>query len=214
MTTSISIQRKTLHESWTVLWLVGATYDVSESGWMTETVFENWFSSLFLPFCCWKKKTIILTFDGHDSHYETIVKALQENVIIVCLPLHTSHALQPLDVAIFKPFKDHWHRIFLTFYRKIKIKTVDKVISPSLTKKLWGKISSDNLISGFRGAGLWPLNRDAVHKERSMDGETEQPSYTLNNEKINSPWKILKESTVNVIAPPTTKEISEAIDNS
>ena len=47
-----------------------------------------------------------------------------------------------------------------------------------------------------------------------MDGETEQPSYTLNNENINSPRKILKESTINVIAPPTTKEISEAIDNS
>ena len=72
--------------------------------------------------------------------------------MIVCLPPHTSHALQPLDVAVFKPFKDHWHRIILTFYREKRMKTVDKAIFPSLIIKLWVKISSDNLIIGFQGA--------------------------------------------------------------
>ena len=93
-----------------------------------------------------RRKKIILST---DLTYGTIVKALQENVIIVCLPPHTSHALQPLDVAVFKPFKDHWWRILLTFYRETKMKTVDKAIFPSMIKKLWVKISSDNLISGF-----------------------------------------------------------------
>ena len=142
-----------------------------------------------------RRKKIILST---DLTYGTIVKALQENVIIVCLPPHTSHALQPLDVAVFKPFKDHWWRILLTFYRETKMKTVDKAIFPSMIKKLWVKISSDNLISGFWGAGLWPLNHDAVHKERSVDSETEQRGATLNEENINSPWKLLRESIINV----------------
>ena len=46
--------------------------------------------------------------EGNGSHltYGTIVKALHENVIIMCLYAHTSHALQSLDVEVFKPFKD------------------------------------------------------------------------------------------------------------
>ena len=78
-----------------------------------------------------QEKKIILS---PDLKYGTIVKALQENVIIVCLPPHTSHALQPLDVAVFKPYKDHWWRILLTFYRETKMKTVDKAIFPSMIK--------------------------------------------------------------------------------
>ena len=116
-------------------------------------------------------------------------------------------------MAVLKPFKDHWQGILLTFYRETKMKTVDKAIFPSLIKKIGGKMSSDNLISGFRGARLWPLNCDAGHKERSLNSETEQSGATLNNENINSPRKILRESIIIVIALPMTKETSEAIDN-
>ena len=155
---------------WTVLGSMGATYDGSESMLITHTVFENWFSSSFLSFIVGRRKPVIFTFDGHVFHltYSTIVKALQRNVIIVWIPPHTSHVLQPLDVTVFKLFKDHWCRILLKFYRE-----TSKVIFPSLIKKLWGKISSDNSVSGFRGAGLWPLYCHAVHEERSIDSETE-----------------------------------------
>ena len=94
------------------------------------------------------------------------------------------------------------------------MKTVDKAIFPSLIKKLWVKISSDNLISGFLGAGLWLLNHDAVHKERSMDSETEQCGATLNEENISLPQKLLRESIINVIAPPITKNFRSNIDKS
>ena len=55
------------------------------------------------------------------------LKALQENVNLVCLPAHTSHAFQPLDVTVFNSFKGHWDRI-LKFYRETKMKTVDKLL--------------------------------------------------------------------------------------
>ena len=49
--------------------------------------------------------TIIL--DGHKSHLtlEVIQKAKEHGVDMLSLPSHTSHVLQPLDVACFKPFK-------------------------------------------------------------------------------------------------------------
>ena len=52
---------------------------------------------------------------------------------------------------------------------------------------------------------MWLLNHDAVHKERSMDSETEQPGATLNEENINSSQKLLRESVINVAASPMDK---------
>lgn len=43
--------------------------------------------------------------DGHDSHINTAIieLAIQKKIILLCLPPHTTHLLQPLDVGIFGP---------------------------------------------------------------------------------------------------------------
>ena len=116
----ILFKSKYLCESWTTLGPAGTTYAVSESGWVSDNVFENWFSTSYVHFASGKRKPVVLTIDGHGSHitYRTIVTVMEENIIIVCLPPNTSHALQPLDVAVFKPFKEQWRRIL--FYRELK----------------------------------------------------------------------------------------------
>jgi hypothetical protein len=49
----------------------------------------------------------LLVLDGHGSH--VTLKALEQEMAfglyMITLPSHTSHALQPLDVLCFKPFK-------------------------------------------------------------------------------------------------------------
>ena len=53
------------------------------------------------------KRPVLLLYDGHASHIslELIDYAILHEVIVVCLPAHSSHLLQPLDVAVFKSFK-------------------------------------------------------------------------------------------------------------
>ena len=48
-----------------------------------------------------------MILDGHNTHVtlEVINQAKEAGLDMVSLPSHTSHALQPLDVAVFKPFK-------------------------------------------------------------------------------------------------------------
>ncbi|KIK49826.1 hypothetical protein GYMLUDRAFT_113745, partial [Collybiopsis luxurians FD-317 M1] len=55
-------------------------------------------------------KPILLIFDGHASHVglEWIDLALKNNTILLCLPLHTTHRLQPLDVGCFGPLQTAW----------------------------------------------------------------------------------------------------------
>jgi hypothetical protein len=49
----------------------------------------------------------LLILDGHGSHVTTdVVKTARSvGLDLLTLPSHTLHALQPLDVSCFKPFK-------------------------------------------------------------------------------------------------------------
>ena len=64
--------------------------------------------------------------DGHKAHLsiDLVETAIENDVSILCLPAHTSHALQPLDVGVFNHAKRKWKeviRIFLYYILK-KIK--------------------------------------------------------------------------------------------
>ena len=49
----------------------------------------------------------LLILDGHHSHQtpEFILKAWEYKIVCLCLPLHSTHLLQPLDVSIFGPLQ-------------------------------------------------------------------------------------------------------------
>jgi len=42
---------------------------------------------------------------------EAIKLAAENEIILFCLPPHTSHVAQPLDVSFFGPLKKHWSRV-------------------------------------------------------------------------------------------------------
>ncbi len=54
----------------------------------------------------------MLILDGDGSHVtlEVIEQARKFGLDMITLPSHTSHALQPLDVAYFKPFKSAFRK--------------------------------------------------------------------------------------------------------
>lgn len=51
----------------------GTVYGLSENGWMTRTLFMEWFNCHFLSYVP-MARPIILLMDGHSTHYcpETI----------------------------------------------------------------------------------------------------------------------------------------------
>jgi hypothetical protein len=53
-----------------------------------------------------------LILDGHKSHhldeFEEYYK--EHNIVMLCMPAHSSHLLQPLDVGCFSPLKRAYGR--------------------------------------------------------------------------------------------------------
>ena len=53
----------------------------------------------------------ILVLDAHSSHInniEFIEHCIQHNIHLLCLPAHTTHILQPLDIGLFSPLEAYY----------------------------------------------------------------------------------------------------------
>ena len=81
--------------------------------------FLEWFGSTFIPVVehLLTSGPVILFVDGHHSHlYLSLVKmAHEKGVHLFCLPPHTTHILQPLDVGVYGPLKQSWKRILKVY---------------------------------------------------------------------------------------------------
>ena len=134
--------------------------------WMTRWLFNSWISH-FIE-CLKKDPSIdmnnrhVLILDGHNSHVtlEVVKLSMESGFDIVSLPSHTSHALQPLDVSCFKPFKIAFRKIRDMWSLRSKTKPVDKQILCEWTSQaLKAALRSKNIISGFKATSIWPLDR-------------------------------------------------------
>ena len=189
---------KNMYDTWVKGGPKGAKFGVSESGWMQDFNFESWFINSFCQEVSEFEKPVCLMFDGHNSHltYNTVKHAIDENIILLCLPPHSSHALQPLDVGVFRSLKAHWTTVLQDHARISRHENVDKSVFPKLLAKLWPKLDPEPVINGFRACGLVPINRLAVQK-KIVGNSSQNFSSEL------SPRKVWLNAIQGIITPPT-----------
>jgi hypothetical protein len=80
-----------------------AQYQCSNKGWINEMLFIYWFEKLFLVETAHIDRPLLLLMDNLSAHIsiKLIELAQRHQVILMCLPPNTTHALQPLDVSTF-----------------------------------------------------------------------------------------------------------------
>ena len=114
----------------------------------------------------------IMIGDNLSSHInKDVVNACQENKIsLFYLPPNSTHLTQPLDVAFFRSMKAKC-RTLLTEWkqnessRKTSLSIIPKDCFPWQLKQLhdeMAKTATSNLKSGFKKAGIYPLNKDEI----------------------------------------------------
>jgi hypothetical protein len=79
------------------------------SAYVNTAIFLGWLKNNFIP----RKEPgkVLLILGGHRSHCSDVNIldfAAENDVIILCLPSHTMHYLQPLDRFFLKPLKTLW----------------------------------------------------------------------------------------------------------
>ena len=158
-------QGKNLYLAWTQGGPDGACYTTSAKGWMEAPQFLDWFVTIFLPHTAdVSNKPRILVFDGHASHLslDLMEKAKENNVVMMRLPAHLTHLLQPLDRAVFRPVKAKWQSL-LVKHARTHTGPVGKKDFPAMLKALFNEsFTIDTIKAGFRSTGLCPFNAAAV----------------------------------------------------
>ena len=94
---------KTLNPQWTTGGPPGSKFVVSDSGWITKSLFSQWFT-WFVEYTKDVAKPILLLMDNHACHIsiEVIEAAKQNQILLLLFPPSCTHALQPLDTVTFR----------------------------------------------------------------------------------------------------------------
>ena len=137
----------------------GAIGTCTKSGWTDQDVFLLWFCHFLSVVKASADNKQILILDGHHSHksLKVITMARENGVTIITLPPHSTHRMQPLDVAVFKSLKTAYNNSVDTWMRsnpgrRVSEYEVAKLFSTAYTRSA----TMDRAINGFRVTGLWP----------------------------------------------------------
>lgn len=165
-------------------WSIG----VSENGWTTNEIGMYWLEHVFQKYT--KDRTIgryrLLILDGHGSHVtpEFDQYCLNHSIIVLCMPPHSSHLLQPLDVGCFAVLKRSYGSL-VEQKMGLGVNHIDKLeFLPLYQQARAQALSESNIKSSFRATGLMPLNPDAVLS--LLPAQYQTPSPTLSTQQLPS----------------------------
>lgn len=193
-------KRKRFRRNYIARCETGATMAMQPRAWMTSFLFLKWISHFVK---CVEplggvslERRHLLILDGHCSHVsiDTVQEARRQGIDLLMLPSHTSHAMQPLDVCLFKPFKtafkayrDFWTYMFAGCAAKKE--NLAQWVSLALKRAMTVEI----IKRGFKVTGIWPLDANAMSAKMGpseayqshVEDVTDAPSH-LQVEEIQS----------------------------
>jgi hypothetical protein len=134
-----------------------AVYNCSENGWMEGPQFSEWFHKVFLKSVEHIAEPKLLIVDGHKSHttsIEVVESAIRNNVTICTLQAETTHATQPIDRSVARPFKQAWREIVFENNLESGFQTINKGTFSRLFAELDKRCCSrTNIVAGFEVTG-------------------------------------------------------------
>lgn len=142
--------------------LPNTCFTMAKKGWINSDIFQKWVEwfAEYVPGNI--PRPLLLIMDGCSSHIDDkVLKAASDNsIILLSLPPHCTHLVQPLDVAIFKSFKaalrDAVHKRMLD----TGITSLSKAEAVAVGDIAWREtfIEKPQLArSGFKTTGVFPL---------------------------------------------------------
>ncbi len=159
----------THRSNWTTYPTPGWHYAYSHSGYTDSYISLQWLKLVFEPQTRERasQRPRVLICDGFGTHesLEILEFCFENNIILCRLPSHTSHKLQPCDVAVFSPLKASY-RDQVERIKRGGVGTIGKQHFPylySLAKER--AFTKRNILAGWRASGLYPFNPDKVLTE-------------------------------------------------
>ena len=135
----------------------GNHFACTENGWIRSDVFTQWLKHFIQTTKPSKETKVLFLLDGHTTHTKNLqaVNLARENaVILLSLPAHITHHLQPLDVGFLKPLSVYFNQACDKWMRQHPMRTITQLLGEA-----YGRAASvANAVSGFARTGTWPVD--------------------------------------------------------
>ena len=171
-------------------------YDVGNTpnGWISSEAFFGWLSNLFYPAIKEKVQFPVLVFmDGHSSHINLAVADFcrKHEIILFCFPPHASHIIQPLDISVYGPLKKQWNTSVNNFKVKFN-QMMNRASFFTVFDEAWEacRRNKQNIISGFRKAGLIPFDPNALDYSRLINEEVIAKEFNQSGSHVSAEQKL------------------------
>jgi len=146
-------------------------YTVSMNGWTNNEIGLAWLNQVFLPQTAVDDQYRLLLIDGHKTHatFEFMWKCHENKVVVFYLLPHSSHVLQPLDLACFSLLKSRYRDQITNLARFDDASAVKKAQFLQYYEKASQEgLNSRQIKAGWKASGIHPWNPRKVVRSRQV----------------------------------------------
>ena len=166
----------------------------TQNGWSTNKIGLSWLEKVFerhtKPSNPQTKRLLLV--DGHSSYVNIkfINWADRHSIIILILPPHTTHKLQPLNVGLFQPLSTAYSKELddLMVASGGLVSMTKRMFYPMFLRAWRASFTKSNICHAWAKTGLWPFD----------------PPIVLNS--IKQPERVINELIKGVIKTPKSSK--------
>lgn len=192
-------------------------YMNKKSAYINAVLFYKWLTEHFIPLKPHGK--VLLILDGHSSHSTApnmLQAAADNDIILLCLPSHTTSALQPLDRSVFGPLKTYFNQETNQFMRLNPNKKISRYNAGKLIRNAWIRAATPaNALAGFRGSGIYPVDRNALPDTTFLISDTaldsENPGTSRAPHQVDRTSTTQAQTSYSLDRQPELVNVSESI---
>jgi hypothetical protein len=153
--------------------------NISDNRWTTDKIGMDWLINHFIPHTNGRVmgRYRMLVLDGHGSHLTAKFDCTcTENYIIpICMPPHSSHLLQPLDVSCFAVLKRQYGQLVEQRMR-LGFNHIDKIdFLTAFPKARTMAYKAETIRNGFAATGLVLFDPNRVYQQLTVRLRTPTP---------------------------------------
>lgn len=146
----------------------GTLLMTSDSGYMNSDLFLVWLDHFKRNEKPTLEDPILLILDNHSSHISlaAINKCRENRILLLSLPPHSSHRLQPLDRGFFGPLKTVYGQECEKWHVSHPGRAITQFQIAELFGNAFSRVASiEKAVNAFRACGIWPYNPDIFSPE-------------------------------------------------
>ncbi len=139
----------------------GTAGGANPSGWINSELFLQVLQHFAAHERPSKSSPLLIILDNHETHINLpAINFCRDNgIVLLTLPPHSSHKLQPLDVSVYRSFKLHFNAACSTWMVNHPGMAISIMDMAELVGKAFEKsFSLSNITSGFSKSGIEPYN--------------------------------------------------------